>query len=85
MLILPLTSLHAGILECRRVTGDGCFLMKLAVIDLANLEPVLEAIFGVGTNVHGARSIHAGLTAIADHRLRIPDPLASSDCLRRAE
>src|SRR5262249_46572172 len=42
MLILPLTSLHSGILECRRVTGDGCFLMKLAVIDLANLEPVLE-------------------------------------------
>jgi hypothetical protein len=70
MLILPLTSLHSGILENlirlsrpAFMTGHGCFLMKLAVIDLANLEPVLEPFFGAGTNVHGARSIHAGLTA----------------------
>jgi hypothetical protein len=48
MLILPLTSLHSGILECRRVTGDGCFLTKRAVIDLANLEPVPEPFLALG-------------------------------------
>jgi hypothetical protein len=63
MPILPLTSLHSSILECRRVTGDGCFLMKLAVIDLANVEPVLEPFRALGQNAHGARSIHSGLTA----------------------
>jgi hypothetical protein len=48
MLILSLTSLHSGILECRRVTGDGCFLTKRAVIDPADHEPVPEPFLAPG-------------------------------------
>lgn len=37
-----------NVLECHRVTGDDCFLMKVAVSDLAGLEPVLEPFLALG-------------------------------------
>lgn len=37
-----------NVLECHRVTGDDCFLMKVAVTDLAALEPILEPFLALG-------------------------------------
>jgi Lrp/AsnC family leucine-responsive transcriptional regulator len=37
-----------NVLECHRVTGDDCFLMKVTVTDLAALEPVLEPFLVLG-------------------------------------
>ncbi len=40
--IVELARSMANVLECHRITGDDCFLIKVAVEDLASLEPMLD-------------------------------------------